>query len=253
MKLCAGLSLLVVLVAGCGDSAAPGSSDLSVSVDAEVMLDLATVRRDGGTCNPVDPGGDGQDCGSGCPAGTVGVNQPGGGCKCFLKCDPATPTDCSCDRRCVTLTRPDAGVVGGACFPANGPAQKCGADNNGMPLFGKGGCGQDLFCAGPTATSSYCLYECDDSTTCPSQTQCAPVYNSSMQQIGLTCQFISGSAGKAGGAACDPKVDNCMLGFICDGMCRTQCDGPGAACTSGTCTALTDPLKGGRISAYICK
>ena len=74
-----------------------------------------------------------------------------------------------------------------------------------------------------------------------------------MQQIGLTCQFISGAAGKAGGATCDPKVDNCMLGFICDGTCRTQCDGPGAPCGSGTCTPLTDALKGGRISAYICK
>jgi hypothetical protein len=240
------LSFLLVPVVGCGDgSAKPGDQDMAVHV-VDAAVDFATSPGDLGMCSNTDPGGDGQSCGAGCPAGTTAVNQPSGGCTCLYKCDPATPTQCSCNRRCISLTRPDAGVVGGACFLGSGPAQKCGSNG--------AGCAQALFCAGPTDTTSYCLYECQDQSGCPAQTQCAPVYNSMMVQVGLTCQFISGSAGLDPGATCDRITQNCKLGFICDGTCKPQCDGPGGTCTSGgTCTAVVDASKGNRISAYVCK
>src|SRR6476619_1213146 len=115
------LTLSFLLIA-CGENTGkPEVQDLSVAMlpDLAINLDLTVPNA----CDPTDPMSDGKACPmTGCPAGQVGVGA-GAECKCWQVCDPATPQQCPCDRRCASLTRADMGVVGGACLLANGPGE----------------------------------------------------------------------------------------------------------------------------------
>jgi len=243
------LVMLCALLSACGDNPAPGGDDLSAAADLFMPgnLDLGT------TCSPTDPMTDNQDCSAGtsvCPVGTIPVNLPAGGCRCLYKCDPGNQGGCPCSRRCVTLTAGDAGVIGGGCFVANGPAERCGADGTGTP-FGTGACAQSLHCAGRTNGPAYCLYPCNSQADCPAQTQCGQLTNSGGMPIGLACQYVYGAAGKNPGDPCQP-TDACQEGYLCDGTCKPQCNGPGGPCAGGTCTALSDTGQN-KVSAWICK
>jgi hypothetical protein len=244
------LAWMVILCAGCGDGTGGTDPDMSAAADLTV-----TGNSDlGNACSPTDPMTDQQDCTAStavCSTSTVPVILPGGACRCLYKCDPAAPTTCPCSRRCLTLTAGDAGVIGGGCYPANGPAERCGANMAGMP-FGKGTCAQNLSCAGRSNGPAFCLYQCNSTADCPRQTQCAPITNGMGMMIGLACQYLYGAAGKAPGEACQP-TDACQENHVCDGTCKPQCDGPGATCASGTCTALTDQDKGNKVIAWICR
>jgi hypothetical protein len=67
------------------------------------------------------------------------------------------------------------------------------------------------------------------------------------------CAYVSGPNGnKDLGQACTPASDVCKAGQLCDGMCRAQCDGPGAACATGTCTEVDDTASG-KVIGYVCK
>jgi hypothetical protein len=244
-------SLCLVLVAGCSDPDPGGNQDMSVPDGAlgdGSMFDLSLSSA----CLPTDPMTDFTACPmtGACPAGQVAVNVGAGDCRCLYSCDPQNPKQCPCTRRCVTLVAGDAGVVGGGCFPANGPAERCGVDNMGM-LFGRGTCAQTLTCAGPASGAAYCLYDCLVQSDCPAQTTCAPIRNQQGMQIGLACQFNSGAAGKPAGAACS-ATDACITGHVCDTTCKPQCDGPSATCASGTCQKLVDGTNNKTI-AWVCK
>ncbi len=233
-----------VLAMGCGqDSGSPGASDMSVAT----VYDLST----GGDmtpplqCSMVDPMTDGQSCGSGsCPGGTIGVGA-GAACQCWQICDPATPTVCPCDRRCAELTRGDAGVVGGACLPANGPGERCG--ESGVSGVSTEGCAQGLICvnADDAGMFRYCVYDCTGNTSCPIQTACLPLTGTNT----MACAYDSMASGLAPGATCKPN-DSCVTGYLCDGTCKPQCDRTGANCASGSCTALSD---GTRTVGYVCE
>jgi hypothetical protein len=241
------LSLVFVigLVAGCGtNSGTPSSTDMAISLpDLTMATGDMTVPT---MCNPVDPMTDGQACGmAGCPAGTIGVGS-GASCKCWQKCDPSTPTQCSCNRRCAQLVQGDAGVVGGACLVANGPGERCGQANT----TGKNaeGCAQGLICVNADTAGDfrYCVYDCTGNAACPIQTAC-------LQLTGVTtqaCAYISiDNSTLAPGDACTAN-QSCDTGYLCDGTCKPQCDRVGATCASGTCTALSD---GARTVGYVCK
>jgi hypothetical protein len=232
------------LLAACSQSSgAPDVKDLSVAVVHDLAVNNADLTPPS-ACNPVDPMSDGQACGAGCPSGTVGVGSAAD-CKCWLACDPATPTQCPCDRRCAPLTRGDLGVVGGACLIANGPGERCGQ----MGVTGPSaeGCAQSLLCvnADDPGMFRYCVYDCTGNLACPAQTMC-------LQLTGVAteaCVYNSVTGGLAAGTAC-MSSSACAVGLLCDGTCKPQCDRVGAACASGTCTALSD---GNRTVGYVCK
>jgi len=238
---------LVLLVAGCGQSSGkPDQKDLSVAMlpDLAMNTDMTTPSE----CNPVDPMTDGQACGNGCPAGQIGVGTAAD-CKCWQVCDPSTPQQCPCDRRCAPLTRADMGVVGGACLLANGPGERCG-QMGGVGLNAEG-CAQNLLCvnADDALMFRYCVYECTGNLPCPAQTMCLQLNGVATQ----ACAYDSVSGGLMPGAACMAN-QACATGYLCDflgsGTCKPQCDRAGATCAAGTCTALTD---GARTVGYVCK
>lgn len=249
-----------LLLAACGSSsnntADGGHHDAAVQVDSSSPPDLAQPG-DGSApsaCSPTDPMTDGQDCGkSACPSGTIAV-AAGTGCKCLSTCTPGEDTECPCDRRCITLTSGDMGVVGGACLVGNGPGERCGADTQGKPI-GNGVCAQGLTCAGASSGNAYCLWNCNQSATeCPIETACVTITNQAQMTVGMACTYTAQAGGAATGMTCNPASLVCATGNLCDGTtCRVQCDGPGATCQGGTCTALTDPQKSGEIYGYVCK
>ncbi|MFI5288543.1 MAG: hypothetical protein ACHQ17_02790 [Polyangia bacterium] len=256
MRTLACLSLAIFL-GGCGSSNQTtvdgGGRDSAVQVDGAVP-DFAIVG-DGsapGACNPIDPKSDGQDCSkAACPSGTIGVSL-GGGCTCLLSCTPGADTECPCDRRCITLTAGDMGVVGGACLVGNGAGERCGADASNMP-FGHGLCAQNLTCAGDASGKAYCLWNCGAQADCPVQTSCFQITNQQQMVVGMACTYNAGASGVASGSACTPAGQACITDNLCDTTCKPQCDGPGATCASGTCTALTDAAKGQKLIGYVCK
>jgi hypothetical protein len=194
-------------------------------------------------CNPTDPMNDGQPCGTGCPMGQTCVNSNSGPV-CRLDCDPNAQASCPCDRSCYGLTTPDGGVAGGACFPGNPAGERCNSN------FGTGDCAQGRFCINSGGSmNAYCAYDCKMNTDCPAQMFCAMINNSMGQLVGTACAYTYNSMGKAAGAAC-AATDSCVTGYLCDGTCKPQCDGPGGTCAAGTCTALTD---GAKTIGYVCK
>ncbi|HEX9104186.1 MAG TPA: hypothetical protein VF997_18365, partial [Polyangia bacterium] len=126
-------------VVGCGDGAQHGGGVADLAIPDMTARDLSIPTA----CSPTDPMSDGTPCAAGCPAGTIGVNLDGA-CKCYLTCtvDP----ECSCDRFCDPVTRPDAGVVSGACLLGNAPGERCGVDGAGAPIFGNRFCAQLTMC-----------------------------------------------------------------------------------------------------------
>ncbi len=252
------LLAFTILAAGCGDNTTNnggdggGNHDLSMTLgDGGGGNDLSMNLNDGGSgvCSTTPMTGDQTiDCSTAnCPTGQVGVNETTG-CKCFYQCNPNTPTQCSCDRLCVSLTSGDAGVVGGACLPGNTAGILCGAGGNGKP------CAQGLTCAGAAGGKPYCLYDCGGQTDCPAQTQCTPISNGMGTVVGMACVFISNDTnGVANGMTCAQATDHCKAGFICGTTCDQQCDGAGAAgCTAGTCKVLNDTAKA-KVIAYTCQ
>jgi hypothetical protein len=246
------LGIVSLLVIGCGggDNSPPGGSpDLS----AVAQPDLSTggpagpdLKTAGAGCSMTPQTGDGQDCKTAnCPAGTIGVNQQGGGCKCFFSCNPNNQPDCSCDRRCIPLTDNDGGAVGGACLPGNGPGVRCGTGGNGLP------CAQALTCAGASGGNAYCLFDCTGQDDCPAQTQCVGIANQAGMTIGLACTYKSAAGGIATGTACQPS-DVCTTGDLCNATCQMQCDGPGGTCASGTCKVVNDTTKN-KVIGYTCQ
>jgi hypothetical protein len=142
----------------------------------------------------------------------------------------------------VTLFNVDGGATGeGACVPGTGAGVHCAND-----------CSQGLTCASLDSGPKYCLYDCSASSDCPAQTSCIPIMNGSGTVIGMACDYGYGNAGKQPGAACSMQTDVCTTGYLCDGTCKPQCDGPGGTCTTGVCTKLVDPNKSKTIG-YICK
>jgi hypothetical protein len=246
-----GWVVALVTLAGCAQSSgAPGQFDLTVALPPDLGLALDGAAPT--VCNPVDPLSDNTPCANGCGVGTVGVTQ-NGACSCLMTCDPAYPTECPCDRRCAALVRGDAGMVGGACLFANGPGERCGvpgsATNSGR------GCAQGTYCVAidEADTLRYCSYDCG-STPCPAQLLCLTLTDPATgQPAGRACVSSARPNGKTAGSPCAPTglpADACLTGLLCDGTCKPECDGPGAACASGTCTRLTF---GTRIVGYVCK
>lgn len=163
---------------------------------------------------------------------------------CYLDCDPGNQASCPCDRFCAGLTDADGGVVGGVCIPGNGAGERCDTS------FGKGGCAQALMCLTSNgAGAAYCGALCATDTDCPAQTFCATITNGSGATVGKACAYGYNAQGKAAGAAC-ASTDVCVTGYLCDGTCKAQCDGPGGTCLGGTCTKLTD---GAKTLGYVCK
>jgi hypothetical protein len=249
---CALVGLLCL--AGCGGdddnrSDAGGPADLAVGAIGDLAggtSDLLLPTQ----CSPTDPMTDGTPCSAGCPSNTFGVNL-GGACKCYYKCtvDP----ECSCNRLCDPLSLPDGGVIGSACLPGNDPGTRCGRDASGHP-FGNVFCSQLSLCvnADPAGAYRYCNYKCTAQTVCPAQTTCVPVTDAMGMPLGSVCAYTSGPNGtKNAGDACS-GTDICKTGLLCDGVCRSQCDGPGAPCASGTCTRLDDPATS-KVIGYVCK
>jgi hypothetical protein len=238
--------LLAMLCAtGCGNSSGSGNpQDAAVASDFDGTLmdlgavDLAHDLTPPTACNPVDDHSDGQPCGmSACADGTVAV-AIGGVCRCYQRC--TLDVECACDRVCDALTTSDGGAGGSACLPGNGAGTRCGQDASGA-LIGNGLCAQGLTCLDSDATHRYCAYDCTTAGVCPAQTTCDPLSNGA-SACGLMSAMLASDVACNGG--------DCAVGLLCDGVCRTQCDGPGAACTSGTCSALAD---GTRIIGYVCK
>jgi len=247
---------LAIFAFGCGSSentSVDGGHDSAVQLDGGARdFDTDGDGSAPGACNPIDPKTDGPDCSKeACPSGTIGVGL-NGGCTCLLACTPGADTECPCDRRCITLTSGDMGVVGGACLAGNGAGERCGTDTSGMP-FGHGLCAQNLTCAGDASGNAYCLWNCGGQSDCPVQTSCSPITNQNQMVVGMACTYNAGASGVASGSACDPAGQACITANLCDTTCKPQCDGPGASCASGTCTALTDAAKGGKLIGYVCK
>jgi hypothetical protein len=235
-------------VAGCGSDDAQHGGGADMAVPDMTARDLLIPTA----CSPTDPMNDGTACSAGCPAGTSGVNLPSGACKCLSNC--STDPECSCNRYCATLSKPDAGVVGKACVPGNSPGERCGSDASGAP-YGLRACGQLTVCVNADAAKMfrYCNYKCESQADCPAQTTCQVLFDSTGNPIGNVCAFNSGPNGnKDLGQPCTLS-DVCKTGQLCDGSnCLVQCDGPGATCVSGTCTVVNDTA-GGRIIGYVCK
>jgi hypothetical protein len=162
---------------------------------------------------------------------------------------------CACDRRCDALISSDGGTAGKACLPGNAPGTRCGKDAATGALFGSGICQQTFQCvaADQAKLFRYCLYECNGQADCPAQTTCRVLFDSSGNAIGNVCAIDSGDLGnKDLGQVCVVGVDTCKTGQLCDGVCRPQCDGPGATCARGACTLLLDTAKQ-KVIGYVCK
>ena len=213
-----------------------GGADLSVIVDLAAPADLVIPAA----CNPIDDHSDGQTCSTtvACPSGTIAVAL-GGACRCYRRC--SLDVECPCDRLCDALTASDGGAAGGACLPGNAAGTRCGQDASGA-LIGNGLCAQGLACVDADSTHRYCAYLCTSATDCPAQTMCLPLSDQSS-----ACALVAGPT--AAGASCTDGSD-CVDGQLCNLTCKTQCDGPGAACTTGSCTAL---LFGNKVVGYICE
>lgn len=240
------LAVALLALGGCGDDTQPsGGVDLGAGAGDLAAADLAPPT----TCSPDDPMTDGTPCSAGCPAGTLGVNF-GGACGCYQACD--TNPECSCNRLCDVITVGDA-AVGGACLPGNGPGERCSRDAMTGQPFGHVFCGQLTLCVNADAakTFRYCNYLCDVQADCPAQTVCLP-FTTSTGASGKVCAYVSGPNGtKSLGDPCGPG-DVCKSGLLCDGVCRPQCDGPGAACATGSCTRLDDAASG-KVIGYVCR
>lgn len=236
-------------VAGCGsDDAQHGGGGADMAVPDMTARDLLIPTA----CSPTDPMSDGSPCSAGCPAGTSGVNLPTGECKCLTNC--TVDAECSCNRYCAKLSKPDAGLVGMACVPGNTPGERCGTNGSGMP-YGLKSCGQLTVCVNADAAQMflYCNYKCETQADCPAQTICQALFDKNNNPIGNVCAYTAGPNGtKDLGQACTPATDVCKTGQLCDGTCLPQCDGPGATCATGTCTVVNDTATG-RVIGYVCK
>jgi len=232
-------------LAGCGDDAQHGGGVQDMSVPDMSARDLGIPVA----CNPTDPMTDGSPCSAGCPSGTIGVNL-NGTCKCYTTC--TVDTECSCNRFCDKVDFADAGA-GHACLVGNEPGQRCGTDGANMPIFQNAFCGQLTTCINADAAQMfrYCSYKCNSQADCPAQTTCQPVYIGG-NPVGNACAYNSGPNGnKDLGQAC-ASSDVCKTGQLCDGTCLPQCDGPGAACATGTCSVVNDTASG-KVIGYVCK
>jgi hypothetical protein len=234
--------------AGCGDDAKHGGGVFDMSVPDMTSFDMTTPTA----CDPTDPMNDGTPCSAkgGCPTGTIGVNF-GGTCSCYTKCtvDP----ECSCNRLCDPVKLDDASA-GGACLPGNTPGERCSRDPVTGNPFGEVICGQLTVCVNADAAQMfrYCSYKCVTQSDCPAQTTCQQLTDSMGNPIGNVCAYNSGPNGnKMLGEACT-NSDVCQAGQLCAGVCAPQCDGPGAACASGTCTRIDDPTNG-KVIGYVCE
>jgi hypothetical protein len=227
-------------IVGCSSKKSPNDAgvDLGAIVDAAAPADFELPTA----CNPVDSHADGQVCSTteACPAGTIAVTL-GGLCRCWQRC--TIDFECACDRVCDALTTSDGGAAGGACLPGNFSGWRCGQDSSTGALFGFGVCAQGLTCIDADSTHRYCAYVCTSAADCPAQTMCDPLSDGTS-----ACAYAAGTA--AAGATCTANSNDCVDGQLCDGTCKTQCDGPGATCASGTCTALTD---GNKFIGFVCK
>lgn len=131
-------------------------------------------------------------------------------------------------------------------MPGNGVAQRCNSATYGYGY----GCAQSMLCVNSNnAPEAYCAQSCAVQGDCPAQTWCAQITTSGGQVAGMGCVYSYSTSGKAAGAAC-AATDTCVTGYLCDGTCKQQCDGPGGTCATGTCTALVD---GSKTIAYVCK
>ena len=226
---------------GCSASknstASHGGFDLSAVVDLAAPADLVVPVA----CNPVDDHSDGQSCSAtlACPAGTIAVAL-GGACRCYWRC--SLDVECPCDRTCDALTASDGGAAGGACLPGNAAGTRCGQDASGA-LIGNGLCAQGLSCIDADSTHRYCAYGCTSASDCPAQTMCLPLSNQSS-----ACALVAGPA--PANAPCAAPNNDCVDGQLCVGTCKPQCDGPGAACATGSCTAL---LFDNQVIGYVCE
>ena len=235
------ISWLLLLGAALGCSASKKSpGDAGVTADLSSLVDLAPPADlvPPTACNPVDEHSDGVACSTtmACPPNTIAVAR-GGACHCYQRC--TIDFDCACDRVCDALTASDGGAAGGACLPGNGAGTRCGQDASGA-LIGNGLCAQGLTCIDADATHRYCAYVCTSAADCPAQTTCDALSDNTN-----ACGFAAGTATRTCGSG------NCIDTELCDsGTCEPQCDGPGATCASGSCTALTD---GSKIIGYVCK
>jgi hypothetical protein len=243
-------TIVLVLVAACDDDSTTLKPDMTVVTPPS---DLAMPEFDltpPAACSPVDPMTDGQSCTNGCPPNTTGVVGQNGECKCWQKCDPASPTVCPCNRRCASLLSGDGGAAGGACLIANGPGERCGAFGTGMSAEG---CGQGLICinADEGGQFRYCAYDCSAGQGCPLQTTCSVLIDPTTNTPtgGKACAYLSVQGGILPGQPCQ-AADACIPNSVCDTTCRIQCDRLGATCGAGTCTALMD---GALVIAYVCK
>jgi hypothetical protein len=189
-------------------------------------------------------------CGTmGCPAGQTCIDLGGdAGAQCFLSCDPNNQGTCPCDRACGQLTGPDGGPAGGGCFPENMVGERCNS------TFGAGGCAQNLICFSSAGTTNqYCLPYCKANSDCPAHTGCVQIVeqlpDGGQMPVAMACAYDYGPGGKAIGSTCG-ATDMCISASLCDGTCLPQCDGPGATCATGTCTAV---VEGTSTIGYVCK
>jgi hypothetical protein len=210
----------------------------------------------GTPCNPVDPKNDMGSCNSmPCPTGQTCIDiGSDAGPQCFLTCDPNNQGSCPCDRACGPLTGPDGGPAGGGCFPENTVGERCNS------TFGTGGCAQNLICfSSAGTTNSYCLPFCKTNADCPMHTGCVQIIeqlaDGGTMPVGMACAYDYGPTGKAIGSACG-ATDMCISDSLCapggdaGTSCLPQCDGPGAMCATGTCTAV---VEGTSTIGYVCK
>ena len=252
------LVLCTGILGACAGSTTPADlshpHDLTMSQNNNDDLTGTTGTDDAGTmtgCN-MHPN-DGQICSMGCPAGALEVQDQTGVCHCWDPCPVGDSSSCPCGRSCRKLTfAGDAGAPPtGACIPANGPGERCGADANNKP-YGNGSCLDTTLCVSVDSAGmfGYCDYLCTGASDCPAGTQCSPLSMGGMK----VCVAAEAPMGKAAGAAC--KVgDVCVPQSACDGAtCKPQCNGPGdtTTCTGGTsCKPVSDPTSS-KIAYYVC-
>lgn len=242
--------IAIFWASGCGDDnggATDGGRDLAMQLADGGSDQGAGVDQAAPMCSMTPQTGDGQACSpASCPGGQNCVSFNAQPFTCYYACSPGNPGQCSCDRVCATLMNADGGVVGGGCVPGLGAGEKCG---QGIPKP----CAQRMFCAGPSGGTAYCLHQCESSVDCPLQTTCAILMSGGVE-VGKACQYVSAPAGIAAGGACAPGMGTpCITGHLCEsGTCKPRCDGPGATCTAGACTKVTDTASG-RTLGYVCK
>ena len=256
--------MVLLFVGGCG-----GKNSDTVATLPDVSADGAIVdagasdassrssqsSSDAGTGRPaslsttcvLQP--DGQPCGTGCGQGNTCAGYDANSLGCHAICDLTAP-DCPCGRRCVAIGTTSSGAPSAACLPANGAGERCGKDPSGNN-YGYGSCAQELTCVGPSADNRYCAYPCVTSHDCPAQTACTAVVSDGTSVSGTVCWYNSQPTGLPAGTACG-LTDICISGTLCDGTCKSHCNGPGdASCAAGTkCTAL---MSGAQAIGYVCK